>query len=107
MPQRCFSFTSLGLSGRWKAANYSRFWGMTLDEGIRYRLGTIRPSTTVMNMNELHVSWLRPCPGADGGYLGWGMWVLPGAAVLETSGLEARFCAQVARVTPCCCGSWL
>ncbi|XP_006274876.1 tubulointerstitial nephritis antigen-like isoform X1 [Alligator mississippiensis] len=40
----------------WKAANYSRFWGMTLDEGIRYRLGTIRPSTTVMNMNELHMS---------------------------------------------------
>jgi hypothetical protein len=31
---------------------------MTLDEGIRYRLGTIRPSSTVMNMNEIYVS---PC----------------------------------------------
>ncbi|XP_030073327.1 tubulointerstitial nephritis antigen-like [Microcaecilia unicolor] len=40
----------------WKAGNYSQFWGMTLDEGIRYRLGTSKPSTTVMNMNELHVN---------------------------------------------------
>lgn len=29
---------------------------MTLDEGIRYRLGTIRPSSSVMNMNEIYVS---------------------------------------------------
>uniref|UniRef100_A0A8B9PRT4 Tubulointerstitial nephritis antigen like 1 n=1 Tax=Apteryx owenii TaxID=8824 RepID=A0A8B9PRT4_APTOW len=39
----------------WRAANYSHFWGMTLDEGIRYRLGTFKPPPTVMNMNELHV----------------------------------------------------
>lgn len=29
---------------------------MTLEDGIRYRLGTFRPSPTVMNMNEMHVS---------------------------------------------------
>lgn len=40
----------------WRAANYSQFWGMTLEDGIRYRLGTFRPSPTVMNMNEMHVS---------------------------------------------------
>ncbi|XP_067389856.1 tubulointerstitial nephritis antigen-like [Emydura macquarii macquarii] len=40
----------------WRAANYSHFWGMTLDEGIRYRLGTIKPPSTVMSMNELHMS---------------------------------------------------
>nr|XP_033812957.1 tubulointerstitial nephritis antigen-like [Geotrypetes seraphini] len=40
----------------WRAGNYSQFWGMTLDEGIRYRLGTSKPSTTVMNMNELHIN---------------------------------------------------
>ncbi|XP_005997289.1 tubulointerstitial nephritis antigen-like [Latimeria chalumnae] len=40
----------------WRAANYSQFWGMTLDEGIRYRLGTTKPSSTVMNMNELHMN---------------------------------------------------
>uniref|UniRef100_A0A8D2MCM5 SMB domain-containing protein n=1 Tax=Zonotrichia albicollis TaxID=44394 RepID=A0A8D2MCM5_ZONAL len=40
----------------WRAANYSQFWGMTLEDGIRHRLGTFRPSATVMNMNEMHVS---------------------------------------------------
>ncbi|XP_072404738.1 tubulointerstitial nephritis antigen-like [Chiloscyllium punctatum] len=39
----------------WRASNYSQFWGLTLDEGIRYRLGTRRPSSTVMNMNELNM----------------------------------------------------
>uniref|UniRef100_A0A8B9CW85 Tubulointerstitial nephritis antigen like 1 n=1 Tax=Anser brachyrhynchus TaxID=132585 RepID=A0A8B9CW85_9AVES len=29
---------------------------MTLEDGIRYRLGTFRPPPTVMNMNEMHVS---------------------------------------------------
>lgn len=33
---------------------------MTLDEGIRYRLGTIRPSSSVANMNEIHVSPFLP-----------------------------------------------
>ncbi|KAM5247016.1 tubulointerstitial nephritis antigen-like isoform 2-T2 [Ctenodactylus gundi] len=38
----------------WQAGNHSAFWGMTLDEGIRFRLGTIRPSSSVMNMNEIY-----------------------------------------------------
>uniref|UniRef100_A0A2K6V900 Tubulointerstitial nephritis antigen like 1 n=1 Tax=Saimiri boliviensis boliviensis TaxID=39432 RepID=A0A2K6V900_SAIBB len=38
----------------WQAGNHSAFWGMTLDEGIRYRLGTIRPSSSVMNMHEIY-----------------------------------------------------
>ncbi|KAG7501239.1 tubulointerstitial nephritis antigen-like [Solea senegalensis] len=40
----------------WKAANYSQLSGMTLDEGIRYRLGTQRPSKTIMNMNEMQMN---------------------------------------------------
>nr|XP_028594832.1 tubulointerstitial nephritis antigen-like isoform X1 [Podarcis muralis] len=40
----------------WRASNYSQFWGMTLEEGIQYRLGTIKPPTAVMNMNELHMN---------------------------------------------------
>lgn len=48
------------LSSRWQAGNHSAFWGMTLDEGIRYRLGTIRPSSSVMNMNEIYVSPFLP-----------------------------------------------
>ncbi|XP_065600730.1 tubulointerstitial nephritis antigen-like [Cyrtonyx montezumae] len=40
----------------WRAANYSQFWGMTLEDGMRYRLGTFRPPPTVMNMNEMHMA---------------------------------------------------
>ncbi|XP_051843741.1 tubulointerstitial nephritis antigen-like [Antechinus flavipes] len=39
----------------WTAGNHSVFWGMTLDEGIRYRLGTVRPTSSVMNMNEIQM----------------------------------------------------
>lgn len=46
---------SLSCAFRWRAANYSQFYGMTLDEGIRYRLGTQRPAKTIMNMNEIQV----------------------------------------------------
>lgn len=48
------------LSFRWRAGNHSAFWGMTLDEGIRYRLGTNRPPSSVINMNEIHVSPFLP-----------------------------------------------
>ncbi|KAM4694706.1 tubulointerstitial nephritis antigen [Discoglossus pictus] len=42
----------------WKADNYSQFWGLTLYEGFKYRLGTESPSTTLLSMNEMtgHVS---------------------------------------------------
>lgn len=50
-----FFFNLILSAFRWKAANYSQFYGMTLDEGIRYRLGTQRPSTIIMNMNEIQV----------------------------------------------------
>lgn len=40
----------------WKAFNYSQFWGMSLDEGLRYRLGTQRPSRAIMNMNEIQMN---------------------------------------------------
>ncbi|KAG8451543.1 hypothetical protein GDO86_003663 [Hymenochirus boettgeri] len=40
----------------WTAGNYTNFWGMSLDEGIQYRLGTSKPPSSVMNMNEIHVN---------------------------------------------------
>ncbi|XP_052325878.1 tubulointerstitial nephritis antigen-like [Oncorhynchus keta] len=40
----------------WRAANYSQFYGMSLDEGLRYRLGTQRPSRTIMSMNEMQLN---------------------------------------------------
>lgn len=37
----------------WRASNYSKFWGRTLDEGIRYRLGTLQPQKDVTRMNPV------------------------------------------------------
>ncbi|CAL8398141.1 tubulointerstitial nephritis antigen-like [Gadus morhua] len=40
----------------WKATNYSHFYGMSLEDGIRYRLGTQRPSRTIMSMNQIQMN---------------------------------------------------
>ncbi|VDM41521.1 unnamed protein product [Toxocara canis] len=37
----------------WTAKNYSNFWGRTLEDGVRYRLGTLFPEKSVQNMNEI------------------------------------------------------
>jgi len=41
--------------GRWRASNYSAFWGLTLDDGIRYRLGTFRPTDSVNMMSSMRL----------------------------------------------------
>uniref|UniRef100_UPI001659E727 tubulointerstitial nephritis antigen-like n=1 Tax=Halichoerus grypus TaxID=9711 RepID=UPI001659E727 len=38
---------------RWTAQNYSQFWGMTLAEGFRHRLGTLPPNPMLLSMNEM------------------------------------------------------
>ena len=43
------------VSLRWTAANISEFWGMTLDEGLQFRLGTMRPTAVVKAMNEVQM----------------------------------------------------
>lgn len=40
----------------WKASNYSFFWGLTLEDGVKRRLGTHRPSTHITDMSVLKVS---------------------------------------------------
>nr|XP_036858401.1 tubulointerstitial nephritis antigen isoform X3 [Manis javanica] len=40
----------------WTAQNYSQFWGMTLEEGFKYRLGTLPPSPMLLSMNEVTAS---------------------------------------------------
>ncbi|OAD57094.1 putative peptidase C1-like protein F26E4.3 [Eufriesea mexicana] len=35
----------------WRARNYSKFWGRTLNEGVQLRLGTLNPSRSVYRMN--------------------------------------------------------
>ncbi|CAG9855972.1 unnamed protein product [Phyllotreta striolata] len=37
----------------WTATNYSQFWGRTLDDGVKLRLGTLPPQRFVMNMNPV------------------------------------------------------
>ncbi|XP_010362155.1 tubulointerstitial nephritis antigen isoform X4 [Rhinopithecus roxellana] len=41
------------LEGRWTAQNYSQFWGMTLEDGFKFRLGTLPPSPMLLSMNEM------------------------------------------------------
>ncbi|XP_045399733.1 tubulointerstitial nephritis antigen isoform X2 [Lemur catta] len=42
--------------GSWTAQNYSQFWGMTLEDGFKHRLGTLPPSPTLLSMNEMTAS---------------------------------------------------
>ncbi|MEE6476602.1 hypothetical protein FKM82_011136 [Ascaphus truei] len=37
----------------WKAENYSQFWGLTLEKGFKYRLGTLPPSSALLSMNQM------------------------------------------------------
>lgn len=37
----------------WRANNYSAFWGKTLEEGIKYKLGTLQPERFVLRMNPV------------------------------------------------------
>ncbi|XP_055349039.1 uncharacterized peptidase C1-like protein F26E4.3 [Paramacrobiotus metropolitanus] len=47
---------------RWTAANYSFLWGLTLDEGYRFRLGTFRPEEDVSRMTEMRTDPRTPVP---------------------------------------------
>ncbi|XP_008062114.1 tubulointerstitial nephritis antigen [Carlito syrichta] len=40
----------------WTAQNYSQFWGMTLEDGFKFRLGTLPPSPKLLSMNEVTAS---------------------------------------------------
>ena len=39
----------------WTGKNYTKFWGRTLEDGVRYRLGTLFPEKSVENMNEIFI----------------------------------------------------
>ncbi|NP_001126804.1 tubulointerstitial nephritis antigen [Pongo abelii] len=40
----------------WTAQNYSQFWGMTLEDGFKFHLGTLPPSPMLLSMNEMTAS---------------------------------------------------
>ncbi|XP_052777538.1 uncharacterized peptidase C1-like protein F26E4.3 [Mya arenaria] len=39
----------------WRASNYSQFWGLSLAEGRRYRLGTHKPDDLVLTMTPIKI----------------------------------------------------
>jgi C1A family cysteine protease len=50
---------------RWTARNYTMFWGRTLSDGIKYRLGTLFPEQSVQNMNEILIKPKELPPAFD------------------------------------------
>lgn len=52
MEQEVIDSINLQNSG-WVARNYSEFWGKTLNEGLKLRLGTLNPSKSVYRMNSV------------------------------------------------------
>lgn len=54
----------------WKAGNYSQLWGLTLDQGTRYRLGTFKLPENVLKMTALRVLQ-ESLPGSFDGRVHW------------------------------------
>uniref|UniRef100_A0A2K5ZSH5 Tubulointerstitial nephritis antigen n=1 Tax=Mandrillus leucophaeus TaxID=9568 RepID=A0A2K5ZSH5_MANLE len=52
----------------WTAQNYSQFWGMTLEDGFKFRLGTLPPSPMLLSMNEMTVAADRIAIQSKGRY---------------------------------------
>ncbi|XP_022088093.1 uncharacterized peptidase C1-like protein F26E4.3 [Acanthaster planci] len=46
----------------WRASNYSFLWGMTLEEGIQRRLGTLKPGRSVSAMTEVDIEQTTDLP---------------------------------------------
>ncbi|XP_052258054.1 tubulointerstitial nephritis antigen-like [Dreissena polymorpha] len=59
----------------WQASNYSQFWGLTLEEGRRYRLGTNKPDELVMKMSNLEVLNEESLPREFDSRKKWPGWV--------------------------------
>ncbi|XP_015906715.1 tubulointerstitial nephritis antigen-like isoform X2 [Parasteatoda tepidariorum] len=61
----------------WRASNYSFFYGKTLEEGMKHRLGTFKPSRTVMDMTEIHQIPNGPLPPAFDSRQKWRNMITP------------------------------
>ncbi|XP_039271259.2 tubulointerstitial nephritis antigen-like [Styela clava] len=61
----------------WTAGNYSFFWGETLDNGIRYRLGTKRAPEVVRNMTGIKIYVSEELPKEFDARLRWPSYILP------------------------------
>merc|ERR1719209_1529512 len=59
----------------WRPANYSSFWGRTLEEGVNGKLGSLTPQPMLQHMSAIQFSY-EPAPqgGCRGGHVdrAWG-----------------------------------
>uniref|UniRef100_A0A8C4TFV4 Tubulointerstitial nephritis antigen n=1 Tax=Erpetoichthys calabaricus TaxID=27687 RepID=A0A8C4TFV4_ERPCA len=59
----------------WMAGNYSHFWGMTLEEGIKHRLGTDEPSPSILEMTEMKADLSNGLPDFFTASYKWSNWI--------------------------------
>ncbi len=52
-------------------ANYSAYWGRTLEEGIKKRLGAFRPDFPVAAGQQVSLIWYSACHGCRDGLYSW------------------------------------
>ncbi|XP_038057707.1 uncharacterized peptidase C1-like protein F26E4.3 [Patiria miniata] len=59
----------------WRASNYSFLWGMTLEEGIQRRLGTLKPGRAVAAMTEIDIEQTNQLPESFDSRQKWPGWI--------------------------------
>ena len=59
----------------WHASNYTFLWGLTLEEGIQRRLGTMKPAPTVAAMKEITIEQMDDLPESFDSRQKWPGWV--------------------------------
>ncbi|KAK2155853.1 hypothetical protein LSH36_229g01023 [Paralvinella palmiformis] len=61
----------------WHATNYTFLWGMTLEDGIKYRLGTFKPHSLVQSMTSLRIRDVSDVPTTFDARKEWPSYVHP------------------------------
>ena len=60
---------------RWLARNYTFLWGLTLEEGVRRRLGTLKPAPFVAGMKEIAIEQMEDLPESFDSRQKWPGWI--------------------------------
>ncbi|ESO94490.1 hypothetical protein LOTGIDRAFT_118077 [Lottia gigantea] len=61
----------------WVASNYSDFWGLTLEDGVKYRLGTFPLGSNVVQMTPLRVKLTDVLPESFDARTKWPSYIKP------------------------------
>ncbi|XP_033644922.1 uncharacterized peptidase C1-like protein F26E4.3 [Asterias rubens] len=62
-------------SNGWLARNYTFLWGLTLEEGVRRRLGTLKPAPFVAGMKEIAIEQMEDLPESFDSRQKWPGWI--------------------------------